>query len=66
MIITSFSITRKIIKEKQEPNYHERVAIIYEGLGQKNFWTINYHTLTVLRKIYLAGLLVFLKDYTLL
>jgi hypothetical protein len=66
MIICSFDITRKIVKEKQEPSYKERVAIIYEGLKLKNLWTINYHNLTVLRKIYLAALLVFLKDWPLL
>ena len=66
MIICSFFITRKIIKEKKLPSYNERVAIIYEGLAQKNFWSINYHTFTVLRKIYLAALLVFLKQWPLL
>jgi hypothetical protein len=66
MIICSFAITRKVIKEKLEPTYKERVAIIYEGLALKNFWTINYHTFTVIRKIYLAALLVFLKDFPLL
>jgi hypothetical protein len=66
MIICSFNITRKIIKEKQEPSFNERVAIVYEGLTKKNLWTINYHTLTVLRKIYLAALLVFLKKWPLL
>jgi hypothetical protein len=66
MTICSFAITRKIIKEKQEPSYHERVAIIYEGLSQKTLWTINYHTLVVFRKIYLAALLVFLKNWPLL
>jgi hypothetical protein len=66
MIICSFAITRKIIREKHEPSYKERVAIIYEGLSHKNLWTINYHTITVIRKIYLAALLVFLKDWPLL
>jgi hypothetical protein len=66
MIICSFIITIKIIKEQKEPSYHERVAIIYDGLAPKTFSAMNYHTFTVLRKIYLAALLVFLKDWPLL
>lgn len=63
LMIVSFKITSQILKVKVEPNYSRRINVIYEGLSFKNFWTINYHTFIVLRKVYLASILIFLKEY---
>jgi hypothetical protein len=63
LIFYSFYMNLKILKHG-EPTYSERINAIYDGAKTDSFHRLNYQVYGVLRRVYLALILIFLKDQT--